>query len=498
MSLKTRKVARNFLKRKRDQRESVAPKFLAEMIEAYGLAKDATPFHLMAAITNEEPKPEPKPAPDHEKASKKARAAKKAEPKPAEEPKAKKQAEKKAQAPAPKAEEPKAEEPGSDEPVPTFCEELGITPATVAKPQATIRVKSVAEAIAQAEGKHLGDLCGWSIAGSRPKAQVEAAALKHGLVDDLALPRLTPNACYRKAISEVFNRGGKNERKWIAVLVEDSAEKIVHSIVAREVVDDENDAVSSKDAAFKTEIKVGFDKEAYRNGASAAGCFVTEDFSHPAAIKFKDTYLELAETYLAYDIRNSFQQAFRSWSACPLLPHGGLWYIPSVFADKVRAWNDFMIDLGMTTVVIPAFDTKETIESLKAATRNGLEAQLASVLELLDFYSQQGWSRIRTNTLETRVAEFEELRNKAELYTNILGTFTDDLTSKVKMAADRLTADITTRREQEEREAKEAAEQKEAAKKAKAEERAAARKAKKEAETETDDAGQTDGKARVA
>lgn len=336
-----------------------------------------------------------------------------------------------------------------------------------------VGIRKLDEALQQAEGRHLGDLCGWSIPGSRSKAEVDSLAEACGIDDDLAFPKLTPNSCYRKAIQQVFNTGKKDTGRPMAVVVEDSAERIVHSIVMSSVVDDANDTVSAKDAKFRTEFKVGFDKTAYNGSATAEGCLVLENSTHPLAEQLKDTYLELAEKYLSYDIRVAFQAAFRIWDACPVLPHGGLWYIPSSRADKVRAWDRFMRGLGLVTAVIPTFDTAETIESLRQATRNGLESQLEDTLALLDLYAKEGISTVRTSTLEKRAEEFDALRARAELYQAILGTTVDDLKARVDTAAKRLSGDISKRRSEEEDEERREAEEKASAK--------AARKAAKAA-----------------
>jgi len=449
----TKKAARGFLKRKRDQRERVLPKLLAAVAVALGTPDETSPEAILKAVTGAPTKKAAK------KAVPKTRRSKKVEAKPPTDRQIKK-----ALAPNKPAPEKKETEPETTEPTP--------------QPTAHVSVKAIADTLQQAEGKHLGDLCGWSISGTRPKDRVDNLAVLYGLEEDFHFPKLTPNSCYRKAIQQTFNLGKKDHGKAMAVLVEDSANKIVHSIVTSSVVDDDDDAVSTKDAEFKTEIKVGFNKEAYRDGASAGACLVLEDETHPSAVALRAKYTELAETYLSYDIRNAFQHAFRLWDACPILPHGGLWYIPSIHAEKVRAWHGFMTDLGMTTAVIPAFDTKETLESLRQSTRNGLEGQLSDMMYLLDMYAREGWDTVRTKTLEKRVEEFDELRARAELYSSILGTTVNDLTEKVKRAGNRLTKDITKRQEDEAAEAEEKAKEKAEAKAAKKAEREAAKKEK--------------------
>jgi len=346
---------------------------------------------------------------------------------------------------------------------------------------ASFHMETVSSAIAQEHGMHLGDLCGWSITGSRPKAKVIHTAEQLGLEEDMRFPKLTPNSAYRKAISMTFKQS--KSTNMMAVLVEDSPRRIVHSLVATEVVEDDNNTVSSKDASFNTEIKVGFNKEADAGGASPGACLVTEDDTHPAAQELRKNYTHLLDTYLASDIRECFQAAFRNWKACPVLPHGGLWYIPSKYAEKVRAWAAFMRELQLVTVVVPSFDTKETLESLQNSTRYSLENQLADIVSQLDGYSAEGAASVRSSTLEKRAAEFDDLRSRAELYKTILGTTVSDLTKRIEVASQKLVKDISARKGDEEERRRVAKEARAAADK---EKRRMEREAKKLEQAETE------------
>jgi len=338
------------------------------------------------------------------------------------------------------------------------------------------KIRTVAEAIALESGAHLGDLVGWSLSGTHLKADVEAAADVCGILDELRLPGNTPIACYKKAISLVFNSGRRECRVEDAVIVEDNEFRLVHSIVERQLVDDAGNEVSEKDAEFATITKVGFDRGNYADGAEPKDCLKLQDPDHPAAIALKEAYEELAYTYLTGDIRSAFQFAFRNWHAVPTLPHGGLWYVPAIHAEKVRAWNAFMSELNQTTVIIPCFDTAETMESLREATRHGLEAQLKELTHQLDQYKAVGWNKIRISTLEKRVEEFDTLRNRAELYKDILGTVVDDLSSKVDIAAQVVVGSLDQKKFEEQKEKEIEAKAKEDAKAA----RAKIREAKKE------------------
>jgi len=383
------------------------------------------------------------------------------------------------------------------EPAPEAAPEPDTTKPAAPKPsiEAKGKIRKVAEAISMDNGKHLGDLVGWSLSGTHLKADVEAAATACGILDQLRLPKNTPIACYKKAISLVFNSGRKECRVEDAVVVEDNENRIVHSIVERNLVDDAGNKVSKKDASFTTVTKVGFDRAKYAEGAEPKDCLKLQDPAHPAAVALREAYEELAYTYLTGDVRSAFQFAFRNWHAVPSLPHGGLWFVPAVHAEQVRAWNGFMKMLKQTTVIIPCFDTAETIESLQEATRHGLESQLGELAAQLEQYEAEGWNTIRVNTLEKRVEEFDTLRNRAELFQSILGTLVDDLTAKVDAAAKTVMATLERKKAEEEIKAEEEARAKAEAKAEKDKARAAK---KREREAAAKEKEITAGKGRKA
>jgi hypothetical protein len=114
-----------------------------------------------------------------------------------------------------------------------------------------------------------------------------------------------------------------------------------------------------------------------------------------------------------------------------LLDHGGLWWVPSPYAAKVRAWSEFMRATNNTALILPVFDTEETIESLRQVTMQSVDGQVADLMEQLTKLSEKNNTRV--STLEKRVEMFDDLRDKAEMYEKLLGHQMDEL--KVKLTA---------------------------------------------------------------
>jgi hypothetical protein len=294
--------------------------------------------------------------------------------------------------------------------------------------------------LAMQEGKHLGDLCGWSLNGAHKQSTVTDLAEQHGLDEDLGLPKLSPASAYRRAVNDAVKGGRRDERRFAAVKIEETELKIVHAIVRRDIVDAAGGSLSPKDASFETECKVGFDKEAYKDGKDADEMLKLSDETHPIAQKVKAQYEDLCVRYLPGDIRVAFQRAFERWGAIRLLEHGGLWWVPSPNADRVRAWKEFMSALGNSTVIIPVFDTEETINSLITASEETLEARLDGLMEQLQSFCSKGNTRV--STLEKRVEMFDDLRDQIELHARVLGNKQDELMKRLNDAHKGLVASL--------------------------------------------------------
>lgn len=292
------------------------------------------------------------------------------------------------------------------------------------------------ELLRQNEGRHLGDLCGWSISGDQLQTEVRALAERVGIGEDLGLPMISASSAYRRAVTDGVKGGRNDEKKFDAVKIDDTETKIVHAIVERSVVAGAAGNLSTNDANFHTELRVGFNKDGYKNGEDPENLLRSENEEHLISKKIRARYDELCVKYLPRDIRVAFQRAFEKWGAIRLLEHGGLWWVPAPYADKVRCWKEFMAELGNSTVIIPVFDTEETINSLREQSKFTLEAQLAEMLEDLEAFAKADNTRV--STLEKRLEMFDDLRDRIELHARVLGNTQDELLNKLNLAADGL------------------------------------------------------------
>jgi len=273
------------------------------------------------------------------------------------------------------------------------------------------RDDALAAVLAQNEGRHLGDLCGWSLSGTINQEEARRIADELGLGDDFQFPKLSPNSAYRRAVRKAVQSGARDEERYEAVKVEDTADKIVHSIVRKDVISKFSGTISLKDAGFQTEAQVAFNKRTQS---------LDMDKPHHIVEQVKYFYQELCVVFKPDDVRVAFQRAFNKWGGIRMLDSGGLWWVPAPYAERVRLWKEFMERTRNSTLILPVFDTQETVEGLRRMTEETIEGQLEKIkTQLLGFADREDTTR--TSTLEARVQRFDELRDKAELYERLLG-----------------------------------------------------------------------------
>jgi hypothetical protein len=293
--------------------------------------------------------------------------------------------------------------------------------------------KIISEDLTQSKGQHIGDIIGWTQEGKKNRRIIEDALVKFGLSEDVDLPKVTSVSAYRRTIPKAVKGGKLDERKYEAVLLEDNETKIVHAIVRKDIVTGTSGTLSLKDAEFETETKFAFDKEGYKDGLAAEHLFKLEHDTHPISVKAQEIYDSMCVVYTVEDIRAGFQRAFRKWGGCSLLSKGGFWWIPPTKSDKVRDWVAFMQSIGSEIVILPQFETEETMVSLQNSTQSSLEGQLEKLFSQLETFS--GKDTTRLSTLEKRVEAFDDLRDKAELYERLLGHNLDEIKTKLEGAS---------------------------------------------------------------
>jgi hypothetical protein len=298
----------------------------------------------------------------------------------------------------------------------------------------------MSDALNQQAGRHLGDLVGWSLLGIRDgvdKDVVVGIARQLGLGDMLRFPKISPSDAYRRAVRAYICRGSVDERTGEAVKVEES-NRVVHRLVTHSVVDDANggDALSKKDVEFLRTIKIGFDKTTQE--------IVADDPDSKEAREIKRLWEQACTNYKANDIRSALMGAIGgACKGCPAMAHGGLWWVPVQHGATVRALAEWLRrvadkivpnknDWRPSMMIVPVFETAETIAALQQATQNDISGQLADLKSDLERFASS--ERTKVHSLESRVDDFDQLRERAELYGRLLGSTMNDLVAGIESA----------------------------------------------------------------
>ena len=120
-----------------------------------------------------------------------------------------------------------------------------------------------------------------------------------------------------------------------------------------------------------------------------------------------------------------------------LKENGHVYWVPAAGAQDLRATKGVADGLGDSHVtVIPVHATDESRAALQRAATQSFEAELRKANEELDAFAESE-KDTRSSTLERRLAEFADLREKVELYSDILERQKGRLLKGLEGAAER-------------------------------------------------------------
>lgn len=309
-----------------------------------------------------------------------------------------------------------------------------------------IKQADIVDILNHTECASAGHVVGWTLSGGPwPMEEAHAAASAVGLDAELsdAWPRVTPRQAYLRAVRHAFS-GTHATREYEIVLVRDDADVLAHAVVRRSVVDAEH-LTFRRDVVARSELRVAFDKVAARApGAPLAALFRTDGpEDDPLVQRLRSEYEALATRYLHDDVRKAFQRAFARWGGVRFQGSGGTWWIPPSADDLVARWAALLARLGCATLLLPIRHTAEAIASLRALTEDNLQGQLQAVFDDLRRFADG--ARTKASTLEARVATFDDLRARAELYERLLGHNLAEIRGRIATARDALVAALATR-----------------------------------------------------
>jgi hypothetical protein len=275
-------------------------------------------------------------------------------------------------------------------------------------------------------GRHLGDLCFWQLAeASVDRATFEARWEAAGL--DKALLPEPPTA--EKALKVAAREAGVGQQtgqqsRLIRLAVENE-ENVTFAVVLEEKHPE------TGTLTYTQEAKVALDR--------AFGNISSDRPSHEVVQNIMTRFGKLRDTHTADDVRRTITRTLASFSAVTLRESGGVYWVPSPFSGLLRKLQACIQQFGHSEVyLIPVHDSADANKTLGDVATQALQEELDALKSEVQAFVAQPPER--PTTLARRFDAFDQLRNRAALYRDILKVQVKDLDSTL----DELTTSVET------------------------------------------------------
>lgn len=273
---------------------------------------------------------------------------------------------------------------------------------------------------AMGSGKPIGAFTWWAlreVAVRRSKLRDEMSAA--GLDPEKYMPaEIKAHSAFRKAIDSFKSASGDALLEAI-VPHRSQSDRIVWAVLDKSV-DVAAERVTTVQAA-----KVIFWKAAER---------VTTEGSHPLLPHIVAAYEALLDTHVAEDIRHMLRTNLsESMGGISLRETGGIFFVAAPYFTELYAHRQVVGAIGSRLSVVPIHEGGDMGEE----ARGTLEEEL----RLLDKDVAE-FDGPRRSTLEERLAVFEGLRGKLEMYSAVLSFKSDDLRVKISALEAKVSAMI--------------------------------------------------------
>lgn len=256
-------------------------------------------------------------------------------------------------------------------------------------------------------GAHLGDIAFWALADARiARSDLETVWTSAGLGLELLPDPPTAERALKLAVRE----GQVGQRERLLRLGKEDDDEIVFA-----VVHERRDGAGN--VTFTQEARIRLDR--HRE-------VVSSDVQTELVQAVSSSFQVLRTTHTADDVRRGLVKALGSWGAVTLREGGGIYFVPSPYADNVRRLQSAIERIGSSRLyLLPVHESPEATRSLGEIAKGSLEAELAALqTEIAAFVSSPPE---RASTLLRRFDAFEALRGRAQLYRNILHIQVQDL-----------------------------------------------------------------------
>ncbi len=279
-------------------------------------------------------------------------------------------------------------------------------------------------------GAHLGDILFWALNSvDISHADLHSIWVGCGLDPNLLPEDQTDGKAFRQAVRDTqVGLTGKLIRQ-----VEDDAKRLSFAVVT------EDKDVGAKEVRHRQIALVELDLVTGQIDVSG------ENVLDDTAQKLVKAAYDGRGRHNGRDIMLTLVKTMKALDAITLRDRGGVYWVPAPQAHNVAALQTAvrLISGGSALNVVPVFDTADGRAALSSATTLTLEEEFKKLSEEVELFLQEA---PRPSTLSRRIAEFEELRSRARMYSMVLGFSAQQLEegiSKMTATVEALLAGIT-------------------------------------------------------
>lgn len=257
-------------------------------------------------------------------------------------------------------------------------------------------------------GAHLGDLIFWTLADAR----IDRATLEKLWGDaGLGLELLPDQPTAEKAIKLAVREAQVGQRERLLRLGKETDDEIVFAVVHERRDDAGN-------VTFNQEARIRLDRQ--------REVLTSDHDSHDIVSAVRTAFQVFKTTHTPDDVRRATVKVIGTWAAVTLRESGGVYFVPSPFAEKLRRLQTAIEKIGSSRLhILPVHDSPDAARSLGDIAKGSIEAELAALqTEIAAFVSTPP---DRASTLLRRFDAFEALRARARLYRSVLKIQVQDL-----------------------------------------------------------------------
>jgi hypothetical protein len=256
--------------------------------------------------------------------------------------------------------------------------------------------------------QHLGDLIWWTLSD----AKIDRSTLENIWTGAQLAPEYLPEPpTAEKALKAAVREAAVGQPDRLIRLGKEDEAEIVFAVVRETKHTDGS-------ISYQQETRVILDRKV----ESVSSDIVGHDLAGVIAIRFG----ELRSTHTADDVRRAMMKALDGCAAVTLRDHGGVYWVPTPYAETLRRLQGAIEKIGSSRVyLLPVHASADANRTLGDAAKLAIEDELAALKAEVEGFVASPPDR--PSTLVRRLDAFEGLQARANLYRDVLQVHVADL-----------------------------------------------------------------------